>query len=106
VARQRTDPDSLLSFYRRLIHLRRRTPALRDGTLNLVPRPPQDVLGFVRLAERERVLVLANMGNRPATVDGPGQRARILVSTGDRSGTLSQKRFTLAPLEGIVARLG
>jgi hypothetical protein len=46
------------------------------------------------------------MGDRPVTVDGRGERTRVLASTGDRSATLSPKRLTLEPLEGVVARLG
>jgi alpha-glucosidase len=106
VASQRADSGSLLALYRRLIDLRRRTPALRDGSLEILPELPPQVLGFVRSAGSERILVVGNMGDRPVTVDGPSGRARVLASTGDRSGTLSSKRFTLAPLEGVVAGLG
>jgi alpha-glucosidase len=105
VAAQRADSGSLLALYRRLIDLRRRTPALRDGSLDLLPELPPQVLGFVRSAGSERILVVANMGDRSVTVDGPDGRARILASTGDRSGPLSPERVTLDPLEGIVARL-
>ncbi len=47
VAVQDADPDSLLSFYRRLLALRRKTPALRSGDLEFLGEDP-DVLAYRR----------------------------------------------------------
>jgi alpha-glucosidase len=47
VARQRSDPDSMLALYRRALHLRRGERSLGDGTLRWLPSDP-DVLWFAR----------------------------------------------------------
>ncbi|HEX3553433.1 MAG TPA: alpha-amylase family glycosyl hydrolase [Thermoanaerobaculia bacterium] len=67
VAAETGDPASLLSHYRRLIHLRHASPALRKGTLTVLSptRTSTPVLAFlrnVRDAPGERVLVLHNLG--------------------------------------------
>ena len=59
VERQRGTPGSTLLLYRRLLALRRRSPALRDGDLHLLDAPPE-VLRFVRVAAGERFEVAVN----------------------------------------------
>ena len=65
---QAADPGSLLAWYRHLIGRRRRSPALRHGSLRLLEGLPPSVLGWERLHGPHRVRVLANMGERPAMV--------------------------------------
>jgi alpha-glucosidase len=106
VAGQADDPGSLLSLYRKLIRVRRTSPAIRHGSLALLSDLPRDVVGWERGADGERVLVLANLGERPVVVGGlPAGRARILAATDDRVGRISLDRVGLGPNEGIVLRL-
>jgi hypothetical protein len=60
------------------------------------------VLGYVRSGARTRVLVLANMGARPATIAALSGRGTVLAATGERLGTPEIGGFELAPLEGVV----
>jgi glycosidase len=73
VAAQLGDTGSLLHRYRLLIHVRRASPALRLGTLRLLPHDDQapSVIAFLREAGGERVLVVHNVGASPATVLQP-----------------------------------
>ncbi len=48
VASQLADPDSLLNFYRRLLHVRRRTPALIAGDYTPLHEHAQDYLALLR----------------------------------------------------------
>jgi len=48
VAAERSDPGSLLNFYKRLIALRRSRPALRIGTYTALNRHDQNVFSYVR----------------------------------------------------------
>jgi glycosidase len=69
VATQSTDPTSLWTRYRTLIHLRQRHAALRNGTLTLLEPaagPSMRLLAFLREAPGERVLVAHAFGT-----DGP-----------------------------------
>ncbi len=62
VRAESADTGSLLSFYRRMIRLRRETPALRRGDFELVPTGSDRVLAFERREGDQRVLVVANVG--------------------------------------------
>ncbi len=68
VEAQRADPDSLWSTYRTLIELRRVVPALRRGSTTLLDPDAAALLAFVREDDGERVLVVANLGARPAVL--------------------------------------
>jgi glycosidase len=63
VAAQTSDPDSLLSHYRRLIRARKSSPALKNGSLTLLSplNRPTPVLAFLRETRGERVLVVHNL---------------------------------------------
>jgi glycosidase len=75
VAAQAGDPGSLLSHYRRLIRARHASEALSRGSLTLLEGSPM-VLAFVRETPRERVLVVHNLGEAPATFDHPAAGTR------------------------------
>jgi alpha-amylase len=62
VAAQDGDRGSLLNLYRRLIHLRRRHPALASGTLSPLAVGNLQVVAYVRHAGARAVLVVANLG--------------------------------------------
>lgn len=106
VAGQVDEPGSLLSLYRKLIRVRRTSPAIRHGSLTLLEGFPRDVVGWERNADGERILVLANLGKQAVEIAGlaTGQ-ARILAATDDRAGTISLDRLAVGPNEGIVLRL-
>ena len=81
VEAQRDDESSILSLYRRLLALRRASPALRRGSLALVPSPP-DVLAFERAADGETKAVVVNFGPRTADVGYAGWAVEASSATG------------------------
>jgi alpha-glucosidase len=106
VAGQLGDPGSLLSLYRKLIRMRNTSPAIRHGSLALLSGLPRDVVGWERIGDGERVLVLGNLGDRSVEISGrEAGRARILAATDDRVGTVKLDRLALGPNEGLVLRV-
>lgn len=86
VAVQEQDPGSLLEWYKRLIHLRGATPALRRGAHHALQSSRGSVLAFARIDGGQSVLCLANTSASPRsgiTVTGaaaslpPGERALV-----------------------------
>jgi glycosidase len=67
VAAQSQDPDSLLSTYRELIHLRTNHPALLAGEYSPVDSKDEHVLAFLRSSPEENVLVVINLGGESAS---------------------------------------
>ena len=107
VADQSGDPASLLNLYRRLVELRRSSPALHHGALRLIPDLGMEILAWTRETGDERILMVANMGDSPAAVDlsAIGSDAAVLAGTVARQGSVALGRLQLDPLEGLLVRL-
>jgi oligo-1,6-glucosidase/alpha-glucosidase len=106
VQQQTTNPDSLLSCYRRFLRLRREHPALRRGSFELLPEPVtgRDVVGYRRSVPEETLLVLLNVSKSPTPVPAVVPPGALIAST---SGTrrLEARREPpppLAPWECVV----
>lgn len=107
VADQEGDPNSMLNFYRRLLALRRRTPALVAGDYAPVNQDAQDYLAFLRRDpdSGQTCLVILNMSSRPQeahfALSWPS--ARCLFSSHDREGaTVHLSALHLAPFEVFI----
>jgi alpha-glucosidase len=107
VADQSRDPASILSLYRRLLALRRASPALRLGALTLVAGLPADLLAWTRTEAGELVLMVANLGDNERAVDMSSVAAsgEVLAATGARAGRVGLGDLRLEPLEGLLLRL-
>ena len=60
VADEEADPNSLLEWYKRLIHVRNGSPALRQGTHDPLGSSESAVMAFVRSHEQQTVLCMIN----------------------------------------------
>jgi len=102
VAAQREDEASLLHHYRRLIGLRRRTPALERGSFRAL-EAPDEVFAYERRADGSRALVALNFADAPRRVElppgavGEGLHTRPGAAAPARAGGLE-----LGPAEGVV----
>jgi glycosidase len=65
VAIEGADPNSLLSLYRQLIHLRSSNEALATGRLVPLTAGSTEVIAYLRRAGDNAVLVVANLGAAP-----------------------------------------
>jgi alpha-amylase len=92
-ADQADDPASLLSFYRDLIHLRSRRPALRHGSFHTVSTSSSRLLAFLRRTDEERLLVIFNFNTDPVSgyalnYDGGGlesvTEAQVIFGSADQ----------------------
>jgi alpha-glucosidase len=70
VETESADPSSLLNWYKKLIALRRRNLALRDGSMTMINRDDPEVLAFVRrVGEKGPAVVVAiNMSANAKTI--------------------------------------
>jgi alpha-glucosidase len=106
VADQEDDPASLLSFYQRLIALRRATPALVAGAYVPVDEHAEDYLAFIRSTPDQTVLVVLNFSDLPQTLSLPHPQAHVLFSsTARQAQTNDLARLELAPFEIYIAEL-
>lgn len=111
VADQLADPDSLLNFYRRMLHMRRRTPALIAGDYLPLHEEAEDYLAFLRSSEADRqcCLVVLNMSEHTHTLrfDIGASTSRLIFSSHKREGDTDElSHLKLAPFEVYVGELG
>jgi alpha-glucosidase len=107
VATELDEPTSMLTLYRRLISLRRASPALEVG--GLVPVEAEgDLLAYRREAADGRFLVALNLGHAPlvARLEALAAGGRIALSTHpDRDGEPIGPELALRADEGVVVAL-
>lgn len=109
---QTESPSSLLSHYRRLIHLRASSPALRTGNITVLDagEDNRQLLAFVREAGGERVLVVHNLGLTAVTA-GPwdlhASEAKLLNATagGAKASAKGDIRVTIPGACSAIWRL-
>jgi alpha-glucosidase len=108
VESQKQDPHSMLSFYRNLVALRQREPALKTGNYVPVHADPQ-VISFIReAAGAPRYMMVLNLSHRPCyfspkhiNISGVIELSTYPESDGEEIGN----RINLSGDEGIIIRL-
>jgi alpha-amylase len=78
VEEESADSTSLLSFYRRLLKLRRERPELASGDQRVVETDRREVLAVRRSANGQATLVLVNLSDSATTVSVP--QGRVLFA--------------------------
>jgi alpha-glucosidase len=76
---ERAEPQSILHLYRRLLAVRRASPALRHGDITLLDAP-DDVLAYRRWTHGDECIVLVNFGHTEADVPLEGRWALLAAS--------------------------
>jgi glycosidase len=98
-------PTSILTLYRRLLHLRRESPALNRGSYAPLDAMPEGVFAFERNHGAERILVALNFGDGPARVTLDSEiPAQPILSTRIEPVEMATGTLVLAPNEGVVLR--
>jgi alpha-glucosidase len=105
VAVERADPSSMLHLYRRVLTVRRSSPALRTGDLVLLDDLPDGVLGYERLADDgDRRIVLINFTDGEVEVGTDAGRAGTIDISTDGSVDGAPFTGTLAADQAVVIR--
>ena len=105
VARQMNDPHSMLSLYRRLIQIRKSTPALVEGSYRAFDGAPEDCLVFHRDTRAQHIVVALNFTAEPREIDlAAGKILLSTIAAGRGGSTTSALR--LAPNEAVIVETG
>lgn len=107
VAQERTDPDSVLNFYRRLLALRRAEPSLIHGpSTPLLPHHRQ-ILAYLRGSGPQPIAVICNLTPHPARYRHGGcalDHPQLLLANQAVAPHPPHHGFTLRPFEVRVYR--
>jgi alpha-glucosidase len=101
VAAQAADPGSMLNLYRRLIALRKTSPALLHGATAGV-RAAGTILSYERRSAEQRLAVHLNLGDAEQTIVA-GSGSILFSSHGHHDGTAAE--VTLGAAEGVIMLL-
>lgn len=104
VERELRDPKSILSLYRRLIHGRKKSPALLSGKYVPVESGNNSVFAFMREEGDERALVLINFSDKEERVSPPFAKGKISCNSfmDAEARETSLDGFRLRPYEGYL----
>lgn len=107
VADQNDDPDSLLNFYRRLLAVRKATPALIAGDYQAVHPQAEDYLAFLRRTTGQTCLVLLNYTDtvQKLSFNLDAADGRLVFSSREQSSTVSLAEVQLAPYEVLILEI-
>jgi len=107
VAVQKKNPDSVLNYYKRVIALRRKNPALRVGAYVPLNEGDVNVLSYMREYKGRKVLIALNMSGQPQTAEfSVGREAKTLLSSANNTPkTVKLRALTLAPYQSFVGEI-
>lgn len=95
------DPDSILNYYKKLLKLRKSSPALLKGTITFAYSEYGTVIAYQRTLEAEKKWILCNMAETPVTLTLNEPVGKILLQ--NRAGILIRDNtLTLRAFEAIV----
>jgi alpha-glucosidase len=98
---QQNDPNSLLSFYKKMIAFRKTSPALTRGDWNPLAHIPEKILAYSRSAPEQDLNLALNFSHRPLECPLPGGKKSVLLSTHNRTTDVDSP-ILLEPFEGVI----
>jgi alpha-glucosidase len=98
------DQDSILNFYKRVIRIRRASPALLEGDYLSIDADPR-VFAYRRVKANQTMIVALNMSSEARTIrltDLPsGAKLKTIISNIHRTGPAGES-LSLAPYEAVL----
>ncbi|MGL9893336.1 glycoside hydrolase family 13 protein [Enterococcus mundtii] len=105
VADQTNDPESILSFYKKMIALRRENKGLVYGSFNEYLPENEQLFVYERVLDEERYLIIVNLTDEAATYTLPTEiETTWEVLLENQSGQEFQSSGTFAPYEARLYR--
>lgn len=97
------DPDSIYSFYKKLITLRKEKDIIAEGTIEFLEKENADVLAYRRSYHGEELIVLNNLTAENVTIrQQPKWKAYQKLLGNYEKITAEDGKITLRPFETIV----
>jgi alpha-glucosidase len=105
VESEKADPNSLLNWYMKLIEMRKKEPALRDGPIAMLDTKNASVLSYIRngAARKLSVVVALNFTGQSQTISlepktaGGGKKVQTILTNDPALSSTDSLSFSLAP---------
>ena len=99
---QVSNPDSMINFYRRMLHVRRQNTALQTGEYQEISTDSADILCYSRSDAEQTLLVVLNMSPEIQRVRLPFKVKQILINTMKNWVHIEDPEPTLQPFQGVI----
>ncbi len=100
VIRQASYPDSLLNFFKSIIEIRKKEPALQRGDFYPLVENPRHILAYLRRQEEDQVAVILNFSSRNLEFDLPdGKWISLLDQDKQISDSIKMNPYGVALLK-------
>ncbi|HEX2938445.1 MAG TPA: alpha-glucosidase C-terminal domain-containing protein [Ruminiclostridium sp.] len=97
------DPDSIYSYYKKLIRIRKENPIITEGRYELFDEDNKNIFAYLRTLNREKLAVLCNYSEIPSEIllpeDFKGTDYKLLIS--NYSDAKICKSMLLRPYEAL-----
>ena len=103
---EESNPESVLNCYKALLKLRKNTPALHSGSLNLLP--PflfGNILSYQRIYNEQIVQIWLNFSKKSTYVSEIGKNPKLLFSTIVNTDSIKDTELHLEPYQGVVLEI-
>ncbi|MBS6398265.1 MAG: alpha-glucosidase [Clostridiales bacterium] len=97
------DPDSVFSYYQKLIRLRHENEVMVYGTYELLAEEDEDVYAYTRTLGTEKWLIVCNFHGRRAEFSWKGQ-GQVIISNYEDPGC-DLETLKLRPYEAVIYRV-
>ena len=97
-AAEQEDPDSILHFYQKLLHLKKGSETLIYGDYRMITDTPEDVYAYSRKLDGEEIVVICNLCREEQKYDLP-EGARLISNYSDET------KGVLRPFESVAIRV-
>ncbi len=102
VAREETNPHSILSFFKQMRALRKAHPVFTFGSYTLLRDTPDRCFAYIRESAKEKLAVVLNFSDEPITLAQAGVAASASRLLGNYP---SAHGHALRPWEGVIFQL-
>jgi oligo-1,6-glucosidase len=101
------DPNSILSFFKSAVGLRRRSPAILTGTHEPIRWQYGNMFSYVRRGSGQEMMIVLNMSGESQMfgIAGKSEVRVALSSIASRNPVINANVIPLAPFEGIVLEI-
>ena len=98
------DPDSIYSYYKQLVALRKQHPVIQSGKIEFLDKDDPDLLAYRRWDAQHELLVLCNLTGHdaPAALPEGWQDASVLLGNYPDAAPRAAPRAALRPYEALV----
>jgi alpha-amylase len=104
-SKQKNDPNSIYSYYKKFINYRNSSQALTLGTIDYSSLGLQEVVSFIRKHSTEEVLVLHNVADVEVTIELPAALHKFSsIDFKTNGGSLTDNTLTIPSCGSIILK--